>query len=554
MIFNILKTCIYENKKLFFLIIISLFGSSLGAFLPGYFLSLLSQDFIGYTNIFLFSIAFQAISYTGDYLVRILFINRNAVEIFSKTFNSVLGQNYDFFLRNNSSQLSTSISQMTGFGGFLHAIFGIFALLIPSLFSIFLFSFISVHVSIMFFTWLIIMIIIFSVLQYKLFLCNEALAEKQQEFNINFNELTSNIISTLTCANLDREHKIKNNILNDIKNINWKIYNIQIILEIVFVISMISIFSIGCFIVNYLELEIVKKMLIINMSFEIFWRCCFVFFSISRLNEVYSKTNVALKHLIQPGRYKEVAEFKNLHFKDISIDIKNLSFKYNENAAVLNNINMKIKKNSKIAIVGPSGSGKSTLLSILLKLFLNFDGSVKINNIDLHDISKKDLLNNISFVSQNIQLFSRTIRQNISMGLEKDLSDSELDEICKQAQCYDFIQDLPEKYDTMLVERGANLSGGQKQRIAIARALAKNGSLVVFDEANSALDNETSKKFHHAMIKTFAAKTCIFISHKLKDLKEMDKIYLLQNGTVVESGTHDELMELKGKYYSLYNL
>ena len=235
-----------------------------------------------------------------------------------------------------------------------------------------------------------------------------------------------------------------------------------------------------------------------------------------------------------------------------SVRVENLSFKYTPNGPmVLNKINLNIKAGQSIGLVGRSGSGKSTITKLIQKLYLPFEGTVYIDEVDIRQMNPIWLRNNIGVVLQENYLFSGTIRDNISMPKP----DAPIEMIIQAAQisgAHSFISEMPEGYDTMVGERGSTLSGGQRQRIAIARALITNPKIIIFDEATSALDYESERVIMDNLDKIKHGRTMFIIAHRLSTVKNCDLIVALDKGSIIEVGTHDELIKKQGYYYNLY--
>jgi len=237
-------------------------------------------------------------------------------------------------------------------------------------------------------------------------------------------------------------------------------------------------------------------------------------------------------------------------FKD-EIVIDNVSFSYDEKE-VLSNLSMKIKRGQKIALVGLSGSGKSTLINLLLGLYPVEKGKITIDGTSIQDVELRSLRDLFGLVSQDIFLFHDSIKDNLSLGGE--FSESELEQSVRVAYAKDFISQLSEGMDTVVGDRGMRLSGGQRQRITIARAFLQNPDILLFDEATSALDNESEQVVQKALEKIAGEKTVVAVAHRLSTIQDYDQIYVLNEGCLVEQGTHDELINKDGEYAKLYQL
>lgn len=239
----------------------------------------------------------------------------------------------------------------------------------------------------------------------------------------------------------------------------------------------------------------------------------------------------------------------------VSLALDDISFRYAEmDNLVLHNLNLSVHKCQKIALVGASGGGKSTLLQLLTKDNEPTSGSIVVNrSISLNDITRESWVSKVNIVFQEPYLFQDTISTNIRFGNDKATKE-DIIEACKIARIHDFIQTLPQGYETIIGERGITLSGGQRQRIALARAILKKPDVLILDEATSALDLETERQVQDALDKAFEDKIMIVVAHRLSTIQNADVIYVLDQGQIVESGTHDTLISMDGVYAKLYEV
>jgi len=238
------------------------------------------------------------------------------------------------------------------------------------------------------------------------------------------------------------------------------------------------------------------------------------------------------------------------------VSFKNVAFKYpsRKEMTVLKDVSFTAKFGQKIAIVGPSGAGKSTIASLLLRFYSVAEGSIEIDNKNIYDYDLEQLRGNMSIVPQDVILFGGTIRENIAYG-KPNATEDEILVAAQQANAYNFIESFPDKLDTLVGERGVKLSGGQRQRIAIARALLKNPSILILDEATSSLDSESEKLVQEALEILMEGRTSIIIAHRLSTIRSADQILVLDQGVIAEKGTHQELITLEnGIYKNLSNL
>lgn len=242
-------------------------------------------------------------------------------------------------------------------------------------------------------------------------------------------------------------------------------------------------------------------------------------------------------------------KFKESFDGDILFD--EVDFSYDEDKT-LDNIDIKFEKGKTTALVGSSGCGKSTIVNLLFRLWDIDKGKIMVDNIDIRDYNLKSLRKNISIVTQDLLLFDDSILNNLTLG-NKNISKKYVEDICNRVDIYNFINELPNGFDTIIGEKGVKLSGGQKQRIAIARALISKSSIIIFDEATSALDNISQKTILENINDLLENKTVIVIAHRLSTIKNADKIYVIDKGKVIESGNHEELILNESTYYSLVN-
>jgi subfamily B ATP-binding cassette protein MsbA len=233
------------------------------------------------------------------------------------------------------------------------------------------------------------------------------------------------------------------------------------------------------------------------------------------------------------------------------IEFKNVSFKYEEKM-VLKDINLRINKNETVAIVGESGGGKTTLVNLIPRFYDVLDGSVSLDGVDVRDVKLESLRRHVALVTQDVILFNDTIVSNIIHGTELDVE--KVETAVRSAYAYDFISKMPKNLETVVGEKGTRLSGGQKQRIAIARAIYKDAPILILDEATSALDAASETEVQKALENLMKGRTTIIIAHRLSTIINADRIVVVDGGSIVQEGTHHELIGAEGRYKSLYEM
>lgn len=286
------------------------------------------------------------------------------------------------------------------------------------------------------------------------------------------------------------------------------------------------------------------------------WRIDEVVESISDFGVNYNKVTVSLKRIgeILDNKLYEDEKFGDVKLDKVKgyIDIENVKFKYSEDEDyTLKGLNLKIEPNKKIAIVGKSGNGKSTIFNLLLRYFDSSSGCIKLDGIDIKDLTEDDLRFNISIIRQTPFLFNLSILDNFRLAKDNCTLD-EVRKYCKEAYIDDYIMSLPNKYDTIIGEGGINLSGGQKQRLAIARTLLLNTKVILFDEATSALDNESQAYIKKTIDNLVKDHTIVIVAHRLSTIVDADIINVIDKGKLAATGTHEELLQTSKVYQNLY--
>ena len=391
---------------------------------------------------------------------------------------------------------------------------------------------------------------------------NPLLKNYHKEIREENDKFTSMVTESIRGVREIKTLGIKNNVIKDVKVIIKSIYNKEIdetniwekftmLTRILKTSLEVLVFS-SCIILVYYKQ--VSLTFFVAMTYYIY-RYMYLIENINGLTQTYQKVIVSLSRVndILGNRLYEDEKFGNKILKKVNgvIEFKNVSFSYPNEDIILNDFNLKLEPNKKIAIVGKSGQGKTTLFNLLTRVFDANSGEILIDGINIKDLTEESLRKNISIIRQEPFIFNRSIKDNFKL-INSKISLSKIKQYSKIAYLDDYIESLPNKYDTIMGEGGVNLSGGQKQRLSIARALAKESKIVLFDEATSALDNNSQEYIKKAIDNLIKDHTVVIIAHRLSTIIDSDIIYVVNDGKIVASGKHNELLLSNKIYRNLY--
>ena len=321
---------------------------------------------------------------------------------------------------------------------------------------------------------------------------------------------------------------------------------------ILLAIFIFSMFAFGMWLISIGEISVGSLVMVIMIVINLEQRMFFLGQNMTQAVSYYGQVNEGLKELLEPHEIVDRPGAKPVKVREAEIEFKSIDFAYRGKRVFRGDFDLRIEGGEKVGLVGHSGAGKSTLVSLLLRRFELNGGSISIDGQCVSDISLDSLRKSVAFVPQSTSLFHRSIIENIRYG-RLDASDAEVVHAAKLAQADCFIRELPQGYDTKVGERGVMLSGGQRQRISVARAVLRGAPILLLDEATSALDSVSESAIQKALVGLMHGKTVIAIAHRLSTLRAMDRLVIIEDGRIVEDGTHAELIGNRGVYASLWN-
>lgn len=328
---------------------------------------------------------------------------------------------------------------------------------------------------------------------------------------------------------------------------------IRACMEFSAIISIAIFIVINTLLLYWHQIDVTTYIFALTTFDRLSWTSFSVNWAVNNFTRITGQMNSALDTLSVDPEIVDSPDAIILKAKKAEVKFDKVNFHYGNQQNIFKNFNLDIKAGEKIGIVGSSGSGKSTLIKLISRYFDTISGAIKINGIDIKDITQDSLHKNIAVIPQDVCLFNRTIMDNIRYGAV-DADENQVIKAAKAASADKFIEKLPSSYKTKVGDRGVILSGGERQRIAIARAILKNAPILIFDEATSSLDSESEKYIQQSMKVLMKNKTVIAIAHRLSTLREMDRIIVLEDGKIVEEGTHLSLLRKKGRYAKLFKM
>ena len=372
------------------------------------------------------------------------------------------------------------------------------------------------------------------------------------------NSLSNSISGILNVKSFTRENVEYNRIRsasNEVKSANYHAIKLSAAFIPIIRVAILFGFTATLLIGGFLALEGEIRVAMYSVLLFITQRLLWPLTELGDTFDLYQRAMASFKRILNlrdetPSIIDGNKEYETL---ENGIMLNNAVFSYTQGFEVLKKINLNIEAGKTTAIVGSTGSGKSTLIKLLLRLYDLDSGEINFDSTELKQLKLESLRRNIGLVSQDVFLFEGTVFENIAYG-NLDASNEEVWNAANQSEATDFINQLPNKENTIVGERGQKLSGGQRQRISIARAILKNPEILILDEATSAVDNETEAAIQRSLDMLKQNRTVIVIAHRLSTIRNADKIYVLENGEIVESGSHEELLQNKDVYHKLWSV
>jgi len=483
-------------------------------------------------------------------------------DIVTKSYDYIQNHSYQFFQNIHSGSVISKIKGiLAGYNNFWFGVHHRIAVpLLEILVTIIALAFINLQLFIFMALWCC----VFFPIMFKMSLKVSKLATKTTDSQHKSMGLVAdnitNIFSLFSFAARKRElSKVKDFLYNDTaqKDYTWIKYELKMaFVGIAFYTTMLV--SLFIFMIHLRRIAIITTgdfVFVMTVTFFVvdnIWRL------VSEVGDFASKMGdfkSSFSILQTPQSQIDKSDSQDLKVNNGDIIFKDISFGYDKNKQIFNNLNINIKAGEKVGLVGFSGAGKSTIVSLLLKNFTINSGDIFIDNQSIYDVSTDSLRSQIALIPQDTLLFHRSIGENIGYAKES-ATQTEIENAAKKAHIHEFITTLPNGYETLVGERGIKLSGGQRQRIAIARAILKDAPILILDEATSSLDSHTENHIQESLnlLIDDKSKTVIAVAHRLSTLKHMDRIIVLDNGKIIEDGAHEELLKTEGYYQSMWNM
>jgi len=383
----------------------------------------------------------------------------------------------------------------------------------------------------------------------------ERIRESIETLNSNLSNSISGILNVKSFTRESKELERIETSSNEVKSANYHAIKLSAafipIIRVAILFGFTATLLIGGFLALDGEIKVATYSVLLFITQRLLWPLT----ELGDTFDLYQRAMASFNRIFSLKNESSEIGNGNIEFKKLEnkIELKDVSFSYVDNFNVLNNVDLTIETGQTTAIVGSTGSGKSTLIKLLLRLYEINNGSISYDSNNLKDIELSSLREKVGLVSQDVFLFEGTVIENIAYG-DLNASESDVWNAAQKSEADEFINNLPQKEKTIVGERGQKLSGGQRQRISIARAILKNPEILILDEATSSVDNETEAAIQRSLDILKKDRTVIVIAHRLSTVRNADIIYVLENGSVVESGNHESLLDIDGIYSKLWSV
>lgn len=561
---DLIKFYKIEYKKLYMLMFVVVIAGVLQAVVP-LSIKLLTDDFITRQNLkgfVLAGIAFFSLVIISTLAIYSFYVLGGKLEYkVSKEIRKSVFEKIERFSLTTVKRYETGelISRLTSDVQKLSEVFSWGVIdachsIIVLLFSVSIMLYLSYTLTLMLFLMLPVIYIVTMIFQKNILKFQRKVRDYNSKIIKSYTESLSYI---KTIKSLGIENKKRREFLSF--NEKYRKYNLKsILISAIFVPIVMFVASIGVgFAFNFSSISVMKNVMtygaflsFLTYSFQIFEPFKMLAQIFTDLKSAQASAERVFQILYEEDEVLQEKE-NNLEFEG-NIRFENVNFHYfDDEKLILKDFNFEIKKGESVAFIGSTGSGKSTIVNLICKFYDVTSGNIYLDGIDYKNVDKTFLYDNLGYVLQQPQLFSISIKENIKFG-NVNASDEEIFEVCDLLGINDFINKLPNGIDTIIGENGYSISNGQKQLISFARALIKNPKLLILDEATSSIDTETEKIIQNKMKEILKGKTSIIVAHRLSTIKDCDKIVLIENGIILEQGTHLELINKKGIYYKMY--
>ncbi len=370
-------------------------------------------------------------------------------------------------------------------------------------------------------------------------------------------DVIGNVMATKQNVALSRENNNAKNVLGQYQKTHFKVWafydGVLLLSNFLAVFLVGAVLSVAVYLWQLGLITIGDVVMFLTITLGLYGNLEALSGNVNKFMEQVGKLQEGLEEVFAPHEIQDSPDAKKVKIKNGEIVFDKINFHYKDDKknTVFKNLSLTIPAGQKIGLVGESGAGKSTFVSLLLRFMDVENGTIKIDGHNVHKIKQDDLRAAIAYVPQDALLFHRSLLDNIKYSYPR-ATQEEVEQASKRAHALEFIKSFPKGFKTLVGERGVKLSGGQKQRVMIARAMLKKSPILVLDEATSALDSKAEQKIQEALESLMQGRTTIAIAHRLSTLKQMDRIIVFENGSIIEDGTHSDLLKLKGKYWELW--